>query len=32
MLNYITNALTCLGASAPSSGTIYIVLATVIKY
>ena len=30
--NYITNAPTCFGASAPSSGSLYTVFAKVIKY
>jgi len=32
VLNYITNAPTCLGASAPSSGSFDIAFAKVIKY
>ena len=32
ILNYITNAATCFGASAPSSGRFDIVFAKVIKY
>jgi len=32
ILNYITNAPTCFGSSAPSSGSVYIVFAKVKKY
>jgi len=32
MLNHVTNALTCFGASAPSSGSFDFVFAKVIKY
>jgi hypothetical protein len=32
ILHYITNAATCFGASAPFSGSLYIVFAKVIKY
>ena len=32
ILNYITHAVTCFGASAPSSGNFDIVFAKVIKY